>query len=357
NFANPSLPNELITDILERLHVKSLLRFKCVSKDWLSIISSPQFVNTHLTLSANDYFWHRLLLKLNHNFKHCFVSSIFDEAVIETFDLDFPIKNPDTSFDIMGSVNGLICLLIGLNRLVLWNPSTRKFKQLPDLMPKHTDDYNFNYGFEYDEVHDDYKVVGIFCTSTHGYVCVYSLKTNSWRRLGDMRGGLLYNGSAKLVHGKFHWATMHAGGWGVGSIDLVEERADGWGITSIDLVDEKCRKVLGVLGSELTILCNYDRTRDDMWVMKEYGVKESWIKLYTFRYPNVLKDYMISPPLCMSNEGEILHVVGSTFAIYNPVYRSFTSPKVTNIDGSVEAKLYIESLVCPISQNEPVTQH
>ncbi|XP_009763040.1 F-box protein CPR1-like [Nicotiana sylvestris] len=204
----------------------------------------------------------------------------------------------------MGSVNGLICLLIGLDRLVLWNPSTRKFKQLPDLMPKHTDDYNFNYGFEYDEVHDDYKVVGIFCTPTHGYVCVYSLKTDSWRRLGDMQGGLLYHRSAKLVHGKFHWVTMHADG-SVASIDLVEERADGWGITSIDLVDEKCRKVElprcrgyfyltpGVLGSELSMLCNYDRTRDDVWVMKEYGVKESWKKLYTFSYPNVLKNWSI----------------------------------------------------------------
>nr|XP_009605913.1 F-box/kelch-repeat protein At3g23880-like [Nicotiana tomentosiformis] len=125
--------------------------------------------------------------------------------------------------------------------------------------------------FGYDEVHDDYKVVGIFYTSTHGYV-VYSLKTESWRRLDDVQGGILYHRSAKLVNRKFHWETM---------------RVDGWGITSVDLVDEKCQKVelpcckgyfyltLGVLGSELSVFCNYDRTRADVWVMKEYGAKES----------------------------------------------------------------------------------
>nr|XP_016511225.1 PREDICTED: uncharacterized protein LOC107828440 [Nicotiana tabacum]XP_016511226.1 PREDICTED: uncharacterized protein LOC107828440 [Nicotiana tabacum]XP_016511227.1 PREDICTED: uncharacterized protein LOC107828440 [Nicotiana tabacum] len=84
---------------------------------------------------------------------------------------------------------------------------------------------------------------------------------------------------------------------------------------SIDLVDEKFGKVeqpryeegrkilkLGVLGNDFSVLCNYDLIRADVWVMKEYRVKESWIKLYTFKYPNDLESQVLFPPICMSSK-------------------------------------------------------
>jgi hypothetical protein len=50
------LPEELVLDeILIRLPVKSLLRFKCVSKAWRTAISDPSFIRTHLQLSASRW--------------------------------------------------------------------------------------------------------------------------------------------------------------------------------------------------------------------------------------------------------------------------------------------------------------
>jgi len=46
------LPSELIIQILLRLSVKSLLRFKCVCKSWFSLISDPHFANSHADVSA-----------------------------------------------------------------------------------------------------------------------------------------------------------------------------------------------------------------------------------------------------------------------------------------------------------------
>ena len=43
-----NLPCELIVDILLRLPIKSLCRFKCISKPWCTLISHPDFVKTHL---------------------------------------------------------------------------------------------------------------------------------------------------------------------------------------------------------------------------------------------------------------------------------------------------------------------
>ncbi|KAK4254252.1 hypothetical protein QN277_009656 [Acacia crassicarpa] len=38
---NPYLPPEIIIDILKRLCVKSLLRFRAVCKDWRNLLKSP----------------------------------------------------------------------------------------------------------------------------------------------------------------------------------------------------------------------------------------------------------------------------------------------------------------------------
>ncbi|XP_060181742.1 F-box/kelch-repeat protein At3g23880-like [Lycium barbarum] len=364
----PILPPELITEILSRLPVKSLLRFRCVSKSWLSLICSNEFINIHLSLSSNnkEYTHHRLMLSFvqpEYNLKDCSLGSLLNGGDTEAFDLDYPMKNPHKSVWIVGSVNGLICVAIEENDLFLWNPSIRKFKKLPDSRPKLRCGYYFMYGFGYDEVRDDYKVVGIFCIFGSGgayevEVKIYGLKSDSWRNVDDFQGGLLLNDSGKFVNGKLHWATTARLGeyncWDIISVDLTDEK---WG-----KVEQPCYEegnfdfVMGVLENDLSVLCNYQKTRADVWVMKEYGVKDSWTKMYTIRCPNDPGKYMFSPPLCVSNKGEILLVFGSIFMIYNPDDDSIRYPEVTNFDACLEAEIYIETLVSPLLRNEPSIQ-
>ncbi|KAL7142580.1 hypothetical protein ABFS83_08G132800 [Erythranthe nasuta] len=48
DVAMPNLPSELVEDILRRLPVKSLKRFRAVTKKWRSLIDSDRFVKLHL---------------------------------------------------------------------------------------------------------------------------------------------------------------------------------------------------------------------------------------------------------------------------------------------------------------------
>ena len=48
------LPEELIVEILSWVPVKPLMRFKCVSKTWNSLIFHPTFVKLHLQRSSTN---------------------------------------------------------------------------------------------------------------------------------------------------------------------------------------------------------------------------------------------------------------------------------------------------------------
>uniref|UniRef100_K4D590 F-box domain-containing protein n=1 Tax=Solanum lycopersicum TaxID=4081 RepID=K4D590_SOLLC len=62
NSAIVQFPEEILVNILTRLPVKSLVRFKCVSKFWITLISDPYFTKKHLNRARNDQDSRKLLI-------------------------------------------------------------------------------------------------------------------------------------------------------------------------------------------------------------------------------------------------------------------------------------------------------
>lgn len=61
--------DKIVVNILSRLPVKTLLRCKLVSKSWLFIISSRDFIRTHLSRSTdNPHFTHHQLILCDAHF-------------------------------------------------------------------------------------------------------------------------------------------------------------------------------------------------------------------------------------------------------------------------------------------------
>ncbi|WMV47873.1 hypothetical protein MTR67_041258 [Solanum verrucosum] len=362
----PNLPTELILEILLKLPVKSLLQFRSVSKSWLSLISSPEFVKAHLSSSASNknYTHHGVMVKVSTEsvfvVKDCSLRSLLYHPVTEAFDLDYPGKSPNHYLWFVGVVNGLICFSIrlfdGLYDLFLWNPSIRKYKKLPNFRLDVSRRYyldghvNFKFGFAYNELQDDYKVVGIFPIYTRGHlsrveVKIYSLKRDSWRCIDDFRRQELLAGSAKFVNGKLHWLDKQ---WNIISIDLADEK---WA----ELERPSCFKQyvflkLGVLGGDLSASYIYASSHADVWVMKEYGVKESWTKIFTTKSPGYPMTHPLHPTILTSNEGELLCMFGGRLMKYNTKDNMISYLDVTNFGPCLEAEIYVESLICPFSQ-------
>ncbi|XP_074283748.1 F-box protein CPR1-like [Silene latifolia] len=296
------LPLELILEeILPKLPAKSLLRFKCVSKHFQIVISSPNFILHHSLGSATS----RLLITSTRSGLH-----YCDLEPPENPLIPLPIPEffkPGLYCQIIGCCNGLLLLGCGNNNtnFLLMNPSTGFYTVIPggnELV------CYCNYGFGYDAINDDYKIV-IF----DGYngLHVANLKDKLWRYLGDDDlFDVAYGNRVAAVFDNhlchwlvwcelqnkhriicFHlcfeiWTTE------VPLPDFKDNAADNSGTTShfANLLVENCRDgrndvtALHVLDGFLSVLTQ-SKTVDngyDVWVMKEYGIKESWVKLFGF---------------------------------------------------------------------------
>ncbi|XP_047321614.1 F-box/kelch-repeat protein At3g23880-like [Impatiens glandulifera] len=354
-----SLP-EIITEILIKLPVKTLLQFKSVCKSWRVLISDPVFCKAHLKASIqnNDYAHHRLIMssvRPHFDVKSCSLSSVLHgESPISIHALDYPMKHPHRSVWIVGSVNGLVCIAIDEADVFLWNPSTRKSKRLPHSgVRKRRGQYTI-YGFGYDESSFEYKVVVIYCVvgnqgSYETEVKIYGLKSDSWRSIGDFTKGTPLDDSGKFVSGSLHWAASSEMGlnysWNIVSFDLAKETYSE--ISQPYYGEGVSDSMLGVLNGCLGLLCNFGGIKADVWVMKEHGKVESWSKLFSIPYLNEPETFQYSAPLFISRKNEVLLVFGSRLVLYNIESNIVSYPVVQNFSYCLEVDTYIESLVSP----------
>ncbi|CAI9117927.1 OLC1v1019419C1 [Oldenlandia corymbosa var. corymbosa] len=138
-----NLPDELIIEILTWLPAKTLLRFRCVSKSWRALISTPKFIKAQLenSFKRDDCAHRRVLFRRIESFgdlkafdydtKHFpLASALFGPKTtpIESSNVDEPVMMCDQG-RIVGSCRGLVCVAVR-NKLYFWNPAIRKFKKL-----------------------------------------------------------------------------------------------------------------------------------------------------------------------------------------------------------------------------------
>jgi F-box interacting protein len=202
-------------------------------------------------------------------------------------------------------------LVINRSSVILWNPSIRKFSKLPSLKSSIKFFY-IAYGFGYDPLIDNYKVVVVF-----GYdggnafleikTKVHTVGTNSWRMIkGDLNFHVPIDGSheLKFVSGALNWLVYTDGYCRVFSVDLVNESPrkllpPNFGGKDVYHV------ILGVLRGCLCISSS-SRVFYSIWLMKEYGNEKSWIKLFCVSYMEDPFFYPCTKPIWISEDDQML---------------------------------------------------
>ncbi|CAL5381161.1 unnamed protein product [Camellia sinensis] len=218
---NLYLPIKIIFDILNRLPVKSLLRFRCICKTFRHVISNLTFISSHLlyhhtnTTAATIFtFKHRSssILSMLQS------SSSSQNPTI----LVHPFPNHTRDLHLIGSINGLLCLSQTLHfhqriLLLLWNPATILFKSLPpptiQIAPRFLQlSLGFGFRFHSTTSSSDYKVVRIVSFKSHTRVEVYSSISDCWREIQvmDLRFYIHKLSCEVIVNGAPYWLLSTA---------------------------------------------------------------------------------------------------------------------------------------------------
>ncbi|KAL4599310.1 hypothetical protein ACB092_11G118000 [Castanea dentata] len=184
-------PDDIVHDILSRLPVQSIIRFRCVSKSLCSHIHSSKFNSTHLNKLLcsidNDHHDGYVIHMPNLiNTQLCTVSC--DRTFERTSQLRILFTFQCGIAYFLGSCSGILCLIDCtkyrkslVDDIYLWNPSIRIFKRLSGTCFSQLN--SFRLGFAYDSLNNDYKVVRITRPRTQfappPEVEVYTLSSDS----------------------------------------------------------------------------------------------------------------------------------------------------------------------------------
>ncbi|KAI9087073.1 hypothetical protein K1719_031034 [Acacia pycnantha] len=297
-----NLIDDLMMEIILRLPVKSLLRFKCVAKSWYVLITDSSFISKQLEWS-NSILKNRLP-KLIFQWHYpnsppsiSLISNREQPHVVQDLELPFPKENLKW-ISIYGQCNGILCLFGGykrdVRRIILWNPSTKWVKAIPRALHQPNGIYYSQYGFGFDSITNDYKIVR-FSFPRFPFlkgkdekliVEVYNFNTNSWRII-DVDVPIFefyYPGTGCYFNGAYYWLTvdLHTIDKFILNFDFSKEV---FGIIrGPPLVITPCTEVfLTVVDKSLVCVATYylnPKYCVDIWVMNEYGVESSWTKKF-----------------------------------------------------------------------------
>ncbi|GER46450.1 F-box family protein [Striga asiatica] len=304
------LPKEMKIEILSRMPLKSVAQSRAVCRAWNLTLGDPSLLDMLISCKfALNRTW--VFVGVDYIYNSVFFIELYDDAgeeednkadcIFREIDLPFSDDCSPSSFGIVGSCNGLLCLAFSSYprpRIYLFNPFTKTFKLLPknhliSEVDCRDESYESVFGFGYNPSAQDYTVVSLDYVKNSeqeekSNAYVYTLKSNTWKRAKNLpvhRFGSIFDLGGVLASGRLHWL-----------------RDDKSGIDSFDLVDNFFREVemdlptivknsvhplsrrhflqIAVLGGYLSLAVN-DCRQIVIWGMREYGVKESWERMYT----------------------------------------------------------------------------
>ena len=173
----------IVNEVFSRLSTEDICRFKSLSKNFYTELSSHAFQMMHALRSGDS------VEKKLSSFKD--TSIVIDDVVggkldvVSSKTLSFPNNVHSSFLCILSSFNGL--LLVSNEgiccQLILWNPTTRRYKVLCDDYFNYNHHQNSDTGGIYFDQFNDLKVLNIRCYRNVTAARVYTRHRESWRTI------------------------------------------------------------------------------------------------------------------------------------------------------------------------------
>ncbi|XVE78354.1 hypothetical protein DITRI_Ditri13aG0138300 [Diplodiscus trichospermus] len=338
------LPPEVILDILSWLPVTTLVQSKLVCRAWRSIIQDSLLINKHLSHMAESD--PSIIFQSHWPIQNQYYFMDF-AAYNEGNKILKKISVTTNHANLVGSCNGLLCFY-NSSGIHICNPLTKDSIELPKLSRNPGEAGSLEFGFS--PTTKEYKLVEIVYKRKRPRVIPYLAASNTfqaevrvltlgdacWRSLGTVPCRFLRQPSQVMVSGRLHWITQP----GYNSVDTK--------FISFDLTTEQFQEVakpdcgslkkffyeLLVLQGHLSAATSNVGGGLEIWVMKEYNKKESWIKEYNIEgyLPIELRRINERSPfptsifqaICSFKNGEILlEHKSKALVLYDPIHDSY----------------------------------
>jgi F-box interacting protein len=184
------------------------------------------------------------------------------------------------------SCDGILCInttSIHECSAILWNPSIRKAKILPPLEFEWNNSHTPIYSFWYDYFIDSYKIIVVTSTCSkkgNTEVSVHTLGTNYWRRIHNIPVSGWIRESGIFVSGTINWMVFDVWNSRLTTIVSLDLEKESYQILPQPDLEGNVWTNIGMLRDCLCIFYSSNDMFFYVWIMKEYGNRESWTKLY-----------------------------------------------------------------------------
>ncbi|XP_026379932.1 F-box/kelch-repeat protein At3g23880-like [Papaver somniferum] len=246
--------------------------------------------------------------------------------------MDYPFEyKKGMTISILGACNGLICFGIVIDTktsICIWNPTTREYRKIHHSNFHNDPKVYCDSGFGYDSKTGDYKMVTIADSKRSGYceVEVYTFGLHLSKTILTFPHKYpIHAPRVVFLNGALHWISSSTSKQdiyhGILTFDISNEK-----LMDVPL-PEKCilhpedsktelHKTIGVLGDCLSLVL-VDVKTVEIWVMQDYGVRESWTKLFTTTQEPIIH-YPFWMPILSLKTGDILMHSYDGFVLCDP---------------------------------------
>ncbi|KAA8526574.1 hypothetical protein F0562_008223 [Nyssa sinensis] len=316
------LPGYIIIDILARLPLKAILNCRYVCKSWRNTISDTYFAKVYLS-------------------KHGLPAMLMLRPGAQN---NFYLVEPVGAYSFYGGHNDDAC---APNIVVLkFNPSFDTSYLEKDLFVL------AGSGFGFSPKTNQFKVLRFSLprrlSSFKLETEINTLGTNLWRKVDNPPDYLQWLSRGCFLNGGLHW--------------IVHDSNNRFkSLCVFDFGDEQFRPVpspshfvanhegtvdqmnMALLGGCLAIYQYSSDYQLDIWLMKDYGGKESWTKEFVIETPT--KSFLYQP-LALLDNGEIFLLLNlNSLVSYSKVCQIFSSVEIDGCRRDLKAKPFTPSFV------------